>query len=737
MIETAIGSNARLRYRYPGPSSFDDSPIGHRTFFGRDSEAGELADRIAAEQLTILYGKSGIGKTSLLNAGLFPRLRSLGFAPLLVRPREVTGSWLSAIAAAAQEMAERHNLKITAPQQPSHIGEYFAGLLLTQGDRFLLPVLVLDQFEEIFRLDPSSKDDFGATVGALLSGVPRLHHKTSGLRVVLSLREEFVGALEEFTHTLPGLLSSRYRLQSMTREGAQLAIVEPARLPGAEFASPVFKYGSDMLARLMDFLGNRGSFEPIQLQVICRYIEQEVLERSRRGESFSPVNHSDYFDDPASGFHHILATFYADTLSKIDNEIDLHRARELCEYGLVRPDGYRDSLSAERIEREYHVSAQTLDLLVDSRLLRREDRLNDLWYELTHDRLAEAIASRRRFRVPRTLWIYLVAAAIALAGVFAAFVVEVKRSAELRQQQALSDKRAQEIELRNAEIEARSSDIDVLRSRLLNATQAMTTELIERGGLILPKMVEIPAGVFLIAIPGGSPGAQTLREIRIPEPFRVSQYEITFKQYDQFANAVGKALPSDAGWGRSNRPVINIAWEDAVQYTVWLTQQARKNTPTAPAFRLLTEAQWEYAARSGVHAIANDDPDAKVLCQFANHADLSLGYHWVNQACSDGTGNNSAPVGTYHYNAFGLSDMQGNVAEWVADCWNDGYTNLPFDGSAALDGDCTRRVVRGGSWFDVASRVGTRQRDWHYRYFGNDTIGFRIAQDVVAAQAQE
>jgi formylglycine-generating enzyme required for sulfatase activity len=732
-----------LRYRYPGPASFGDDPVSRTVFHGRDHDVTTLADRIASEQITILYGKSGIGKTSLLNAGLLPRLRELGFAPVVVRVGGHPGIFAEKVAQAFRAAAPRHQIVMSGELKPESyklddstlLQRFFDGVLLTKGDTFLSPVLIIDQFEELLRADARTVESYAAMLATLFAKGRDGSGRQPNLRLLLSLREEFVGALEDLAPVIPGLLSNLFRLRPLLRDGAKMAIIEPARLQSAEFASPAFEFDPVMIASMMDFLESHGQFEPIQLQIVCRHIEHEVLDRARHDEAYSPVTAASYFADTEAGYQSILERFYLETVDSVENEIDRLRVRDLCEYGLTRPDGYRDSLSGERIQKEYAVSAQVLDALVDARLIRREDRLNDLWYELTHDRLAEAISAKRRFRLPRSVIVFAVASLIAISGIVAALVVEARRSTQLREQQQVVEEQNKSLAARNSEIDTRNREIDGLRSRLTSASQTMTTELIQRGGLKLPKLIDISPGRFLMGSNNIASAELAFsgpaHSVDIRKGFRISQYEITFSQYDQFATAVGRPLPDDEGWGRGTRPVINVSWDDADAYVRWLTLTVRGENPATPAYRLPTEAEWEYVARAGTTGrFGYKDADDSRLCLYANHADESLGQLARNRSCSDSTGMMTAPVGTYLPNGFGVGDTHGNVAEWVVDCWNEGYATAPLDASAVLTGNCDRRVVRGGSWFDASSGLESAARTWNHRSFHDDTTGFRIAQDV-------
>ena len=231
-----------------------------------------------------------------------------------------------------------------------------------------------------------------------------------------------------------------------------------------------------------------------------------------------------------------------------------------------------------------------------------------------------------------------------------------------------------------------------------------------------PEMVEVPAGSFMMGSPESDSSAQSdefpPHPVKISKPFAIGKYEVTFEEYDTFALATGRALPNDGGWGRGKRPVINVTWNDVVAYAEWLSQQTGKR------YRLPSEAEWEYAAQAGT----------------------KTSYWWgdeigTDRANCDGCGSRwdkkqTAPVGSFKANPFGLYDTAGNVWEWVQDCWNECYEGAPEDGSAWKSGDCGRRVFRGGSWFTYPGGLRSANRGWHTADPRDYDIGFRLAQDL-------
>lgn len=235
--------------------------------------------------------------------------------------------------------------------------------------------------------------------------------------------------------------------------------------------------------------------------------------------------------------------------------------------------------------------------------------------------------------------------------------------------------------------------------------------------VIEPEMVAIPSGKFLM----GSPKTEASRssdedpqhEVTIAYAFEISKFEVTFDEYDAFANATKRKLPDDRGWGRGKRPVVNVSFNDAQAYVKWLSDQTGKQ------YRLPTEAEWEYTARAGTQTAywwGDNIGKNNAVCD-------SCGSEW--------DGNQTAPVGSFKPNRFGLHDTAGNVWEWVEDCWHENYHNAPTDGSAwkeANGGDCGHRVVRGGSWDGDPLILRSADRFRSITDVAYGILGFRIAR---------
>ncbi len=225
-----------------------------------------------------------------------------------------------------------------------------------------------------------------------------------------------------------------------------------------------------------------------------------------------------------------------------------------------------------------------------------------------------------------------------------------------------------------------------------------------------PEMICIPAGKFQMGdIQGiGNRDEQPVHEVSI-QAFAMSRYEVTFEQYDSFLKATAAKKPDDEGWGRDNRPVIWVSWQDATTYTKWLTEQTGRH------YRLPTEAEWEYAARAGKQKVYGYSDD--VGENMANCA--KSGSRWSNKQ--------TAPVGSFANNAFGLYDMVGNVWEWTCSAYQSRYRGKEL--TCADEDNHSGRVLRGGSWFLDPRLCRVAARNWSYMDSSYNNVGFRVVAE--------
>lgn len=245
-----------------------------------------------------------------------------------------------------------------------------------------------------------------------------------------------------------------------------------------------------------------------------------------------------------------------------------------------------------------------------------------------------------------------------------------------------------------------------------------------------PDMVTLPGGRFLMGELGdtGLNYERPVREVQVG-PFAIGRFETTFLEWDAcWADGFCQRRPDDLGWGRGFHPVINVSWLDAQQYVAWLSRK------TGHRYRLPTEAEWEYAARAGTTTSFPWGESIATGCDNANLLDIAghnLRPNWFwSVHCLDGYAF-TAPVGSYPPNPWGVYDMQGNVWEWVQDCWHNDYTGAPTDGSAwTQGGDCSKRVNRGGGWGNHPRTLRVAKRDADSATGYGDAFGFRVVREL-------
>ena len=238
----------------------------------------------------------------------------------------------------------------------------------------------------------------------------------------------------------------------------------------------------------------------------------------------------------------------------------------------------------------------------------------------------------------------------------------------------------------------------------------------------LPEMITLPRGKFLMGSPKGedySYDKSPQHRVHSPYALAVGKYPITFDQWDACVKDGGtRHKPADSGWGRGSRPVINVSWDDIQPYLRWLRKV------TGKTYRLLSEAEWEYAARAR----------RRTAYLYGSSKNKLDSYAWF----SENSGNKTHPVGGKLPNGFGLYDMHGNVWEWTADCYNHRlmgilpashyYSGAPTDGSAWTEGNCSQRVVRGGSWGNGRQILRAAARYGYSSSSRVDFCGFRVAR---------
>jgi hypothetical protein len=383
-------------------------------FYGRDTEIAELARRVQRKLLTVLFGQSGLGKTSILRAGLVPRLRAQGYCPVYVRidygrdAPEPADQIKAAIAATARRSGEWSQVGVAV--EGESLWEFLHhrdDVLRDEAGTTLIPLLIFDQFEEIFTLAQS--DDFGraraarfiADLADLVENRPpqelearldrddaaaeKFDFARSDYRVLISLREDYLAPLEGLKTSMPSITQNRLRLAPMTGVQALAAVVGP----GGKLVS------EDVAAAIVRFVAGgaeiaNAEVEPSLLSLICRELNDKRIADGRAEISL----------DLLAGSHAtILAEFYERSLADQPAAV-----RRVIEDELLTESGFRENIAEERITSLFVAAGAapgTLPLLVNRRLLRIEERLDVRRVELTHDVLCAVVKASRDLRYER------------------------------------------------------------------------------------------------------------------------------------------------------------------------------------------------------------------------------------------------------------------------------------------------------------------------------------------------
>lgn len=443
---------ANLPRRYPGLKPFDRAQSA--VFYGRREDAARLTNLILQQRLVVLFAKSGIGKTSILQAGVAPAIEQQNFTPLFIR-LDKTGAPLvdtvgeiltkSDLVGGRDATGERPGERETLWERMKRLEFDLDGLPAT-------PVLVFDQFEEVFTLghSESSRRRFLAELADLANGampdvirtsllqrfqqgddaltpeVMRWWESQPELRIVISIRSDFLHLLDEISPLIPGILHNRYQLQPLNRKQAEEAIALPAGAGGGPFASAPFSYHADAMDQIIDFLAGReeedgrqavddlpllkkqDEIESFNLQILCQYVEEKIIE-THQPEGFVVIPE---FYGAQEGLESEIRDFYQKQLQTLPDvfarktgmqlenpAVMTATVQRLIEESLVTPNDRRCSMVDDYLIAAYPgVTHDFLDVLVDSRLLRKENRLNDFYYEISHDTLLPAVVESRNSR---------------------------------------------------------------------------------------------------------------------------------------------------------------------------------------------------------------------------------------------------------------------------------------------------------------------------------------------------
>jgi formylglycine-generating enzyme required for sulfatase activity len=702
---------------WPGLGSFDEGAA--RYFNGRQTESAELRRLLVDAPLTVLFGASGLGKTSLVQAGLFPLLRKQHYLPVYVRLDlgDRTAPLIEQVKSALQSQLLAKGVDAPAMRDGESLWVYLHRPeleLWSKQNQLLTPVFVFDQFEEVFTLgaeNPAAiarlridladlvENRLPAALADHLESAHDLSLDSQHYKVVLSFREDFLPAVEGWRREMPSILRSRLRLLPMSAEQAFEAVYSTApHLVDADLAKKIVNFvaAARQGGRATETVDTTAeSVEPALLSLVCRGLNEK---RKAQGKSA--------FDQAllSGSGEAIISDYYANSVNDLPE-----RVQRFIENELITERGFRKPCDIDDARTVHGVTDQELRLLVDRRVLRIETQRGAERVELTHDLLTRVVREHRdlqreraRIRRQRRRFRNLAVIAVIVAAVGVAWL----------KQDALRDQYFWYKDMRAPLLAAGENKLAPQPGGPIK----LFTDC--RQGC--PQMIAIPAGKFMMGsvaepdVPCDAlrPCESPQHEVAIDHPFAVSQTEVTFDQWNVCVKAGDCQEADDFTWGGGNRPVIGVGWPAAIVYTKWLSRLSGKN------YRLLSEAEWEYAARAGSNASYSFGDNDSELDQYA----------WFKSNSE----NKTHPVGQKRANTFGLLDMYGNVDEWVEDTFHPSYEGAPTDGSAwVINGDKWRRMVRGGSWNDFPESLRSSSRNagtGDGRTY--DHVGFRVARDV-------
>ncbi len=409
-------------YRYPGLQPFEAKDAA--LFYGRERESRDLHAQVMVEKMVVLFAKSGMGKSSLLNAGLVPLLEKSNLLPLRIRlsnmavPLET--QFLQELE--REELRGFVSLDPTLRQSDATLWEHVKAATFTKNNAPALPLFLLDQFEEVFTLyNPARRQKFLEELAQLTNGTPpktyldRLRARidrgerldipalesSPRCKFIFSIRSDLLHLLNALTPLIPDIMRSRFELLPFDREQAEEAITLPAMLrdPGRLFLSRSFQYDDAALDTLINYLSKNGTadVESFQLQILCQYIERLMIgnQKPETDNGKVPVVTPALFGN-REGLEAILRNFYTDQIAALPPEKQMV-AREIIEEQLITETERRRSVAEDDLL-HFNPDRSLLDQLVEMRLLRKEPRLDTFYYEISHDTLVPPILVKYKER---------------------------------------------------------------------------------------------------------------------------------------------------------------------------------------------------------------------------------------------------------------------------------------------------------------------------------------------------
>lgn len=405
--------------RYPGLGAFADFQAD--LFFGRDREINELYNLVVAEKATVLFAQSGVGKSSLLNAGLIPKLKGEDLLPVNIRfkgwekEESPAGIFLSAFSPFFSP--DHIPYPVVADDLP--VWEYIKACRFPSG---YSPVILFDQFEELFNFSPAGRAAFIEGLAELLhsSPPPRVleHYRSIAgelsdettkawcsqpvLKMIFSIRSDRLFELNEVSRSIPYLLRNRYELKPLTAKNAEDCIRKPAIKTGHYFETTPFDYSEDALAEIIEHLaGNNEEVESTQLQIVCEQIEKKVRAQQRPDEKFMVVPALYEGKEGLKGF---VNNYYHQRLEEIKDTGDRELVENVLETKLIF-NNRRIIINEQPLLESLNNKSGLLGKLLDTRILREDYFKGSKIYEISHDSLAAIITKARQEKEELKNWL--------------------------------------------------------------------------------------------------------------------------------------------------------------------------------------------------------------------------------------------------------------------------------------------------------------------------------------------
>ncbi len=403
--------------RYPGIRAFE---INERNlFFGRAMETRKLFAMVKAKPLVVLFAKSGIGKSSLINASLLPRLDHDLYRSVRIRIQDNTQNPISTVKAELSDYLDADKLATFSGKdaESASLWEYLRACQFSEGENTRIPVLIFDQFEEFFLHPPEVREAMTEELANLVSermpqeirtqlrSVPFKDRSEELLdwcspipvKIIMAIRSDRLSLMDELSDAIPSILHNRFHLQPMLAKQAEAAILEPARLSGHHFLSPKFEYDKPSLIQILTSLVNQNNeVESFQLQLVCQHIENEIIRKNKTGEQVMVT--PSLYGGPL-GIDNILHDYYENAIARLNKEEE-KKARKFIEEGLI-VDGRRVGVNAGVEQRSFGIDEKLLTKLLHSRLIRAQDTHLGRSYEISHDTLVDPILRSYGLRLKR------------------------------------------------------------------------------------------------------------------------------------------------------------------------------------------------------------------------------------------------------------------------------------------------------------------------------------------------